>query len=132
MENKSENRICQNCKNSFSITSGELSMYKKVGIELPTICFFCRIKQHLSFWMFGKFRKGKSDLSGESLITVLPEKSRYPIYKSQEWWGDAWDSISLGQDYDSTRPFFEKLKELQEKIPRPHQTGENSTNCDWC
>jgi hypothetical protein len=75
---KQEIKNCQHCKKAFIITEEELSLYEKVGIELPTICFFCRIKQHLSFWMFGKFRKGKSDLSGESLITVLPEKNRYP------------------------------------------------------
>ena len=69
------NKTCEHCGSEFLITEGELSLYKKVGIELPTICFFCRVKQHLAFWMFGKFRKGKSDLSGESLITVLPKDS---------------------------------------------------------
>jgi hypothetical protein len=36
------------------------------------------------------------------------------------------------QDYDENRPFFEQLKELQEKIPHPHQNGSNNTKCDWC
>lgn len=84
MKDKSEKRICQNCKNDFIISDEELSLYQKVEIELPRICNFCRIKLHLSFWMFGKFRKGKSDLSGSSLITVLPEKNRYPIYTLSE------------------------------------------------
>ena len=94
-------------------------MYEKVGIELPTICFFCRVKNHLSFWLFGKFRKGKSDLSGESLITVLPEKNRYPIYTLTEWHSDAWEAMDFGQDYDSAKPFFTQFQELQEKIPHP-------------
>ena len=132
MENKSENRICQNCKNSFSITSGELSMYKKVGIELPTICFFCRVKQHLSFWLFGKFRKGVSNFSGQSIITVLPEKNRYPIYTLTEWHSDSWYAMDYGMDYDPTQSFFEQLQILQEKVPRPHQNGSKNTGCDWC
>jgi len=99
---------------------------------LPTICNFCRIKLHLSFWMFGKFRKGKSDLSGESLITILPEKNRYPIYTSSEWYSDKWEAMNYGQDYDENKSFFEQLQALQEKIPHPHQSGVKNTNCDWC
>ncbi len=59
------------------------------------------------------------------------ETVRYPIYSSHEWWGDAWDAMNFGQDYDPGRSFFDQLKDLQEKIPRPHQVGEHNTNCDW-
>ena len=126
-----KNRVCEHCKTSFEISEGEFSLYEKVGIELPVLCFFCRIKLHLSFWLFGKFRKGKSDLSGENLITVLPEKTRYPIYTLTEWHSDKWDAMDYGQNYDENRPFFEQLQELQEKVPHPHQNGIKNTNCDW-
>ena len=106
-------------------------MYEKVDLVLPDICVTCRWKQHMAFWPFGKFRQGKSDLSGESFITVLPDNARYPIYTSKEWWGDAWDPTSYGQDYDSNRSFFDQLKELQEKVPRPHQQGAQNVDCDW-
>ena len=129
---KTEAKICVDCKKEFEINSGDLNLYEKVDIELPTLCFFCRIKLHLSFWMFGKFRKGKSDLSGKSLITVLPEINRYPIYTLHEWHSDKWDAMNFGIDYDSSRPFFEQLKELQEKVPHPHQNGIKNTGCDWC
>ena len=125
-------KICIDCKNEFIVDSGDLILYEKIGLKIPDQCFFCRMKQYLAFWVFGKFRKGVSDLSGESLITVLPNNARYPIYKSKEWWGDGWDPMLFGQSYDPLRPFFDQLKELQEKIPRPHQTGESNTNCDWC
>lgn len=129
---KAQNRICEHCKKNFTISEDELNLYEKVSIELPTLCFFCRVKLHLSFWMFGKFRKGKSDLSGEPLITVLPEKNRYPIYTLHEWHSDKWDAMDYGADYDPNRPFFEQLQELQEKVPHPHQNGANNTKCDWC
>jgi hypothetical protein len=127
-----EIRECEHCSKNFTITESELNMYKKVGIELPIICFFCRVKLHLAFWMFGKFRKGKSDLSGENLITVLPENSRYPIYTLSEWHSDRWDPMSFGKEYSPNRLFFDQLKELQEKVPRPHQGGTKNTACDWC
>lgn len=132
MNTKTENKICEHCKQNFTISEEEFSLYEKVSIELPTLCFFCRIKLHLSFWMFGKFRKGKSDLSGESLITVLPEHSRYPIYTLNEWHSDKWDPMTYGIDYDANKPFFEQLQWLQEKVPHPHQNGAKNTGCDWC
>src|SRR3989344_4297315 len=92
MNTKTESKICVDCKNEFEIDSGDLLLYEKIGLEVPEQCFFCRLKQYSAFWVFGKFRKGKSDLSNESLITVLPNNPRYPIYKSHEWFGDAWHS----------------------------------------
>ena len=125
-------QICEHCQKEFIITDVEQSLSEKIGLELSTVCSKCLLKQHLSFWLFGKFRKGKSDLSGESLITVLPENSRYPIYTFKEWYSDKWDAMEFGVDYDETKSFFEQLKKLQEKIPHPHQNGSNNTNCDYC
>jgi hypothetical protein len=130
--NQTINKTCEHCGEGFIISNEEFSMYEKVDIELPTLCFFCRVKLHLSFWMFGKFRKGKSDLSGESLITVLPEKSRYPIYTLLEWHSDKWDAMNYAVDYDEKISFFQQLQHLQEKVPHPHQNGSKNTNCDWC
>lgn len=123
---------CLYCKEEFLITDTESNLYEKVGIVEPLLCSPCRHKQHMAFWPFGKFRIGKSDLSGEKLITVLPDNARYPIYTSREWWSDAWDAMDYGQDYDPNRSFFDQLKELQEKVPRPHQQGAQNINCDWC
>ena len=127
-----QSKICIDCNQEFIIDSGDFPLYEKIGLKIPEKCFFCRIKQYSAFWVFGKFRKGVSDLSGENLITVLPNNPRYPIYKSHEWWSDSWDPVSYGQEYDPSRPFFDQLKELQEKVPHPHQTGKSNVNCDWC
>lgn len=126
------NKVCTSCNENFEITDKELLMYEKVNLVVPSICVQCRWKHHMAFWPFGKFRTGKSDLSGERLITILPENARYPIYTSKEWWSDAWDPMDYGQDYEAARSFFDQLKELQEKVPRPHQQGAQNVDCDWC
>ncbi len=60
-------KLCTDCKTEFVIDSGDLNLYEKIGLEIPEMCFFCRLKQHLAFFPFGKFRKGVSDLSEENL-----------------------------------------------------------------
>lgn len=129
---ESETKTCRTCNLEFLIPEDQKNLYKKIGIPTPVDCFKCRIRQMLGFWVFGKFRKGKSDLSNESLITTLPEKTRYPVYTSHEWYSDAWDATDYAQDYNPNRSFFDQLKELQGKVPRPHQTGRNNVDCDWC
>ena len=127
-----QTKTCEYCAKAFQITPEELSMYQKIELEIPSHCMDCRFAQYFAFWPYGKFRKGTSALSGDSLITMLPTNARYPIYSAKEWWSDAWDPMDYGMDYDETRPFFEQLKELQEKVPRPHQQGTNNLGCDWC
>ena len=126
-----ETRTCQSCSTPFVITSGDFALYEKTGLEIPVNCFSCRVAQHFAFWPFGKFRSGVSALSGQSLITMLPANCRYPIYSAKEWWSDAWDAMDYAEDYDESRSFFEQLKELQEKVPRPHQQGSNSVGSEW-
>src|SRR3989338_4069684 len=124
-------KVCSDCKKEFTIDSGDLLLYEKVGIKPSDLCFFCRMKLQLSFWVFGKFRKGKSDLSGAPLITVLPEY-KYPIYTLSEWHSDKWDPTSYGVDYDENLSFLKQLESLKQKVPRPHQIGTKNTGCDWC
>lgn len=107
-------------------------MYEKTNIPPSNICFFCRVRQHLSVWTFGKFKKTKSDLSGDSLITVLSARGNYPLYTRTEWNSDTWDALDYGTPYDPSRSFFEQMKILQSRVPRPHQVGSNSIGCDWC
>lgn len=125
-----ETKICTNCRRSFTITPDEQDMYERLDMPLPKICFHCRVRRHLAFWVFGKFRYGKSDLSGEKLITTLPAKTRFPVYTAKEWLSDAWEAPEM--KYDQNRPFFNQLRELQSKTPHSHQTGFNNTNSDWC
>lgn len=101
-----------------------------MGAQLPTECARCRTQRLLAFWTFGKFRKGRSDLSGQSLITTLPPDARFPIYTSTEWFSDAWEPPFM--EYDPSRSFMKQFGELQAKTPRPHQVGTQNTNSEWC
>lgn len=72
--NVSETKLCQNCRQEFGIAPDDPDFYANLGVPVPDQCPQCRWKRQLSFWIFGKFRKTKSDLSGKSIITTLPER----------------------------------------------------------
>lgn len=127
-----ELKQCAQCQANFSFSPGELAMYEKLDLVPSKICFVCGTKQRMAVWPFGKFRKATSDLSGDSIITILSKMSDYPIYNLKEWHSDEWDALTYAQEYNPERPFFDQLKELQKKVPRPHQNAGNNTSCDWC
>ena len=126
-----ETKNCQNCKKDFVIETEDIPYYERLDLPLPERCPYCRWKYLLAFWVFGKFRIGKSALSGKRIITVIPESAPFPIYEREEFVSDAWDPFSYGRNYDSTRSFMEQVVELQSVVPHPHQTGLKNTNCEW-
>ncbi|RJQ28432.1 hypothetical protein C4571_03610 [Candidatus Parcubacteria bacterium] len=127
-----ETKTCTTCDARFIIESEDVAILKQLDIPHPGECTFCVWQRLLAFWVFGKFRKTKSALSGKTIITTFGEGVRFPIYDRTEWVSDAWDPLTYGRDYDFSRSFFEQFKELRDAVPHPHQSGTQNTNCDWC
>ncbi len=107
-------------------------MYAKLGVPPSEQCPRCRWRHLLAFWVFGRFRKTKSALSGEGIITTFPPSAPFPLYDRTEFVGDDWDPLSYGRAYDPARPFFDQFGELMRSVPHPHQSGVKNVNCDWC
>jgi hypothetical protein len=113
-----ENRICQNCKNQFIIDQDDFDFYKKVQVPPPTFCPLCRIQRRMSFLNERTLYKRKCDMTGESVVSLFPEGSEVPVYSPKAWWGDTWDAVDYGQDYDFTKPFFEQFGSLLRRVPQ--------------
>lgn len=55
----------------------------------------------------------------------------FPVYCRECWFGDAWDPLSHGREYDFSRNFFEQYKELQDVVPRLALWQRNAINSDY-
>ncbi len=42
----------------------------------------------------------------------------YPIFCPACWWGDGWNPLDYGRDFDFNRLFFEQFKELWDAVPK--------------
>ena len=124
MSEKSENKILE-------LSEEDKNRLAKFEVSLDAIDTKKTWQLLGSFWNFGTFRKGVSDLTGKKIITTFSENPSFPIYAHDEWKSDKWDSLSYGRDYDFSKPFFLQLAELQKLVPHPHQFGAMNTNCDW-
>ncbi len=120
---------CRQCQIGFEITGEDLAFYAKVSpvvdgttllIPAPTLCPQCRQQQRFAFRNERKLYNRKCDKTGQEMISMFPPQTRFPVYHSREWWKGDWDATSYGQEVDFSRPFFEQLRDLQTKVPRPH------------
>lgn len=118
MEYKQENRICQSCQKDFTIDSEDFNFYEKIKVPPPTWCPHCRRMRRFAQTNENVLYKRTCDLTGKDIFSQYPAEVTFPVYDTDVWYGDKWDPYEYGMDFDETRPFFEQMLELQQKIPR--------------
>lgn len=114
----SEKKNCQKCKQDFQIEPDDFSFYEKIKVPPPTFCPQCRLVRRMSHTNERVLYKRKCDLTGESILSMFPEDTPFPVYKSESWYSDEWDPYKFGMEYNFSRTFFEQFKELMNKVPR--------------
>lgn len=113
----SEARTCQNCKAQFSVEPEDFLFYEKIKVPPPTWCPKCRLERRLSFVNLFHLHKRPCDLCRKQTFSVFRPDAPYTVYCPRCWWGDGWDPLEYGRNYDFSRPFFEQLNELWHKVP---------------
>ena len=131
MENKSENKICQNCKNDFVIGQEDFNFYEKIKVPPPTFCVECREQRRLAFRNERVLYKRICDLCGQNVVSRVSPDKKYSMYCTKCWWSDKWDPMNFGKDYDFSKPFFEQWKELFFSVPHISINNSNCVNSDW-
>src|SRR3989344_828807 len=106
-----ETKNCQNCKQKFVIEPDDFAFYEKIKVPPPTWCPECRLQRRLAFRNERALYRRKCDLTGESVVSLYPEGTPFPVYSQKAWWGDSWDALGYGRDYDFSKSFFEQFAE---------------------
>ncbi|MEA3398958.1 MAG: hypothetical protein U9R00_00385 [Patescibacteria group bacterium] len=127
----SETKNCQNCKKDFVIESEDFDFYKKMKVPAPTFCPKCRLVRRLAARNERVLYKNNCDLCKKEVVTTFSKDSPHITYCASCWWGDEWDPISYGQEYDFSKPFFEQLYELKKRVPFQVARFRNSINCSY-
>ncbi len=132
---------CAGCSQEFEITNEDLAFYEKVSpeyggkrysIPLPTLCPQCRVRRRLSWRNDRTFFKRKCDLTGEEYVSIFSLDGPYKAYKPTPWYGDSWDSMDYGRDYDPEKPFFAQFDALMKDIPHLGIDIVNCQNSEYC
>jgi hypothetical protein len=131
MEHQSENKVCQNCKNDFTIEPADFSFYEKIKVPAPTFCPECRNIQRMATRNSKSLYKRSCDSCNTKVISRFSEDNEASMYCRDCWFGDDWDSLSFGRDYDFSRNFFEQFKELLFSVPHVSLLNSNMINSEY-
>ncbi|MEK7608001.1 MAG: hypothetical protein AAB495_00240 [Patescibacteria group bacterium] len=113
----SENKACQNCKESFLINAQDFDFYKKINVPPPTFCPDCRFQRRLMFRNERNLYKRECDLCKKQILSTYSPEKPHTVYCPPCWWSDAWDPLEYGREYEPNRPFFDQVDELWHNIP---------------
>lgn len=126
-----ETKVCQNCKKEFSIEPEDFLFYEKIKVPPPTWCPECRMIRRFSFQNLRKLFRRKDAASGKEIFSGIPPQAPLQVYSYNYWWGDAWDPMKYGRDYDFSRPFFAQFSELMQSVPFPAKDAINLVESDY-
>jgi len=116
---------CKQCNNGFEVVDADREFYEKMAMPEPRYCPDCRQQFRWVFRNQNNLYRRKCDFTGEEMISLYSPDKPYTVYREDIWWGDQWDPLEYGRDFDFTRPFFDQYNELLLVVPRRgmHQDG---------
>lgn len=124
-------QTCHITGKSFEITEPEIAFCDGLGVLLPDISPEERIRQLMAFRNEWKLYRRKCDSTKKEIISAYAPDAPFLVYENSMWWGDSWDALEYGRDFDFNRPFFEQFAELQKRVPREGTSIFNCENCDY-
>jgi len=123
----SETKICQNCKQQFTIEPDDFSFYEKIKVPAPTWCPECRLVRRMLWRNERSLYKRKCDLCNQDKILMYRPDSQGVVYCRECFLSDSWNPLKFGRDYDFSKSFFDQFADLLRVAPRPGiiQQGNN-------
>ncbi len=128
----SETKNCINCKTDFTIEPEDFSFYEKIKVSPPTFCPLCRAQRRMAFRNERKLFRTEDAFTGKDIFSLYPPQANRKMITADEWYGDSWDAMEYGRDYDFSKPFFEQLFELDKDVPALNLNVSRMIRSDYC
>src|SRR3989338_2985453 len=122
-------QTCSVSGKKYTVTDREAAFAKHMDMSLSDLCPEERFRQLMAARNEWKLYHRTCDATGEKILSAYPPDSPYTVYRNDIWWGDSWDALDYGMDFDFNRPFFDQFFELQKKVPREGTSVFQSENC---
>ena len=100
-------------------------------IPTPTLCPEERQRRRLIFRNDRKLYRGRCDLTNKPIITIYKPESGYKVYSQEARWGDNWNALNYGQDYDFSKTFTDQFANLYRSVPKISNLVRLSENCEY-
>jgi len=122
---------CKISGKQFEILPQEEKFCERMGFPLPGIHPKERLRKLFATRNEWKLYKRKCDKTGKEILSAYKPDCGFKVYDNPIWWGDSWDGLDYGQEFDFSKPFFDQFASLQLNVPREGTTIFNSENCEY-
>lgn len=133
---------CRQCRAPYHITPEDRAfltlLSPKIGgvtldLPEPLHCPDCRQLRRQAAVNQMHLHRNVCGLSGRPVISNFRKDSGFTVYAQDAWWGEGWDPLATGRDYDFGRPFFTQYKDLARVVPYPALTTAYTfdENCEY-
>ncbi|MEZ6209399.1 MAG: hypothetical protein R3B64_02395 [Candidatus Paceibacterota bacterium] len=129
---QSETKQCQNCKNDFIIEPDDFAFYEKIKVPPPTFCPDCQLQRRLAYRNTHSLYKRKDSFTGKDILSIYSSDKNLVVIDQKDWWGDGWDPMDYGIDYDFSRSFFEQWKVFRNHVPLMSLSNSKAVNSEYC
>lgn len=134
-------KTCVDCGCEYKIDNADLQFLKKMTptfgarsfeISPPKLCPQDRFRRRLAFRNELHLYKSPCDLCKKTMVTSYRPNVPFPVYCQECWWGDSWNELDYGRDYDFSTPFFQQYQALRDDVPRLALMNRNAENSEYC
>lgn len=124
-------KTCKACGQNFTLEAEDFEFLKKFEVPSPTHCPDCRAQRRTAFRNDWNIYGRKCDLCGKNIISIFSQDKPFKVFCQDCYYGDKWDTLESGMDFDFSKTFFEQMNVLIKKTPFINTMISNSTNCDY-
>ncbi len=110
----------------------DIALYEKFGCPPINLSFIESQRRRLCFRNERSLYTRKCDATGETIISAYSPDKPFKVYKSDYWYGDKWDPLEYGQEFDFSKNFFEQFEHVHLKVPRLSLMNVKGVNSDYC
>ncbi len=123
---------CAITNHEFEIPEIGRAICEALGAPLPSIRFEEGLRRQLVFRNLLNLFRRPCAKSGKSIISIFPPNSKLTVYDKDLWWGDSWDALAYGREFDFGRGFFEQFDDLVRVVPIFSLQNMKTENADYC
>lgn len=130
---------CQSCEALFESAAQDAALAKcaprvadsVVPFRPPTRCPSCRQRRRYAYRNDHHFYRNSCSYCRKPVISIYSPDKPYTVLCQGCFWGEQWDPLSVGREFDFSRPFFEQFQELRAATPRLAIFQTQSENSDF-
>ena len=132
-------KICKISGKEFEVSQFEQEFLERVGpkfggkkyrFPLPELSPVERMRLRTMQRNEQNLFRNISAMDGASILSIYDD-DRYKLYTHEQWWGNDWDPMEYGREYDFSKGFFEQWAELDREVPRVALVQVNNENCPY-